>query len=99
MSKIDQSTIKHISNLANIPVSNQETETLTNDFLETLKVVDELQQITVKNVEPTHQVTQLTNILREDKVDKKRMLTQEEALANTNNSYNGYFVVPRILEK
>ncbi|MCC7571398.1 Asp-tRNA(Asn)/Glu-tRNA(Gln) amidotransferase subunit GatC [Candidatus Micrarchaeota archaeon] len=99
MSKIDQNTIKHISDLANIPVSTQETKKLVDDFLKTLKVIDELRQVSVEDVEPTHQVTQLTNVMREDEVAKEKMLTQEEALANTESSHKGYFVVPRILEK
>jgi aspartyl/glutamyl-tRNA(Asn/Gln) amidotransferase C subunit len=99
MSKINQNTIKHISDLANIPISTQETKKLVDDFLKTLKDVDELQQISIENVEPTHQVTQLTNVMREDEVAKEKMLTQERALANTERSHKGYFVVPRILEK
>ncbi len=96
---ITKAQIKHIANLANIPVSNSEQENLKNAFEETLETISELQSVDVTNVEPTHQVTGLTNVLREDTVDEDHMFTQEEALANAPQTHNGYIVVPRIIEE
>ncbi|MBD3250748.1 MAG: Asp-tRNA(Asn)/Glu-tRNA(Gln) amidotransferase subunit GatC [Candidatus Pacebacteria bacterium] len=105
MPKIDQSLTKHIANLANIPISDQEAGTLAKAFQETLKVVNKLQSLDVEGVEETHQVTGLSNVLREDEVDEKRMFTQGEALANAPQkngipqTHSGYFVVERIITK
>src|SRR5688572_29303516 len=96
---ITKNQIKHIANLANIPVTDAEQEKLRDAFEETLQTISELQSVTVKNVEPTHQVTGLENVLREDKVDVDTMFTQHEALANAKQTHNGYFVVPRIIEE
>lgn len=90
--------VQHISQLANIPITSEEEEKLATAFTETLSVVDELTSDHVSNVEPTHQVTGLENVLREDEVDESRMFTQEEALKNASSTYNGYFVVSRVLE-
>lgn len=94
---ITKDTVDHIAKLAKIPVSEKEKIDLAEGFNKTLVVIDELFKIDVKDVEPTHQVTGLENILREDKVDEKKTLTQEQALNNTKNKHNGYFVVDQIL--
>lgn len=97
--KITTQTIKHVASLSNIPVTAQELENLRNAFEETLEVIAELQSVDISAVEPTHQVTGLENVLREDIVDSDHMFTQQEALANAKITHNGYFVVPRIIEE
>lgn len=91
--------VHHVAQLAQIPVTDQEEEMLTKAFDETLKVVDTLQQLDVTDVEPTHQVTGLVNVLREDLVDETHMLTQEQALSNAKNTHNGFFVVNQLIEQ
>ncbi|MBI5122869.1 Asp-tRNA(Asn)/Glu-tRNA(Gln) amidotransferase subunit GatC [Candidatus Roizmanbacteria bacterium] len=97
MTKISKNTVDHIAKLAKIPVSEREKESLTNGFNKTLEVVDELFKVDVTGVEPTHQVTGLENVLRDDVVDERKMFSQEQALSNAKNKYNGYFVVDQIL--
>ncbi|MFH0979577.1 MAG: Asp-tRNA(Asn)/Glu-tRNA(Gln) amidotransferase subunit GatC [Candidatus Roizmanbacteria bacterium] len=98
MAKIDKKTVENIAKLANIPVSEKEEEELAKGFNRTLEAVDKLFTVDVSEVEPTHQVTGLENILREDKIDEKKMLNQKEALSNTKNKNSGYFVVNRIID-
>ncbi len=92
-------TVSHIATLAAIPVSPEESEELAKGFTTTMQVVDQLSGVDTSAVEPTHQVTGLMNVAREDVVDESRMFTQEEALRNAARSYNGYFVVGQILDK
>ncbi|KUK79762.1 MAG: Aspartyl/glutamyl-tRNA(Asn/Gln) amidotransferase subunit C [Microgenomates bacterium 39_7] len=99
MSNISPKLVKHIAKLANIPISEGESKNLANAFGETLEVVNQLQQVDTKDIDTTHQVTGLKNVLREDKVIEEEMFTQEEALANAKDTYQGYFVVPKILQK
>ena len=94
-----KSTVQHIAQLANIPISQLEEETLATAFTQTLQVVDALKKIDVKNVTPTSQVTGLENVLREDVVDESRMFTQKEALMNAAQKYNEYVVVNQILDQ
>ncbi len=93
------STVHHIATLANIPVTPQEEEKLAEAFEETLQVINKLQEVNVTGIEPTHQVTGLKNVLREDVVDTDRMFTQEEALANAKNTHDGYIVVKQIIDQ
>lgn len=99
MSKINTDLTKHIARLANIPISDKEAKDLTQAFADTLAVVDQLQEPDISQIEPTHQVTGLTNVTRQDEVDESRMFTQKQALKNAKHTHQGYFVVPRILEK
>lgn len=98
MGKISQNVVKHIASLAKIPTSDKEQKELADGFNKTLDMVDKLFKVDVTNIEPTHQVTGLENVLREDKVNEKKTLTQENALKNTRRKHNGYFVVDQILE-
>ena len=97
--KITKKQIKHIANLANIPITSTEESKLRDAFEETLETIAELQTVNVTGIEPTHQVTGLENVLREDIVDTDAMFTQTEALANAKETHKGYFVVPRIIEE
>jgi len=97
--KITTAQVDHIAKLANIPVSSQEKEQLAQDFTTTLDAITNLQKIDVRGVEPTHQVTGLENIFREDEVKEEYMFTQDQALANGENTSQGYFVVGRIIDE
>lgn len=97
-SKIDKILVKHIAQLAQIPINSQEETGLVQDFNQTLEVVDELQKINTHGVELTHQVTGLINVMRKDKVEATQMFSQQQALANTARQHNGYFVVKRVID-
>jgi aspartyl/glutamyl-tRNA(Asn/Gln) amidotransferase C subunit len=97
--KFTPQEVDHIADLANIPVTPAEKQTLARGFTTTIAVVDELFTLKVGEVEPTHQVTQKENVFREDEVDVTRTLTQDAALANAPRSHNGYFVVSQVREE
>lgn len=95
---ISADQVDHIAHLATIPTSAEERERLAHEFSDTLTVVAQLKSVDVSDVEPTHQVTGLENILRDDKVRQELSFSQAEALANARRTHQGYFVVERILE-
>lgn len=96
---ITTNQVKHIAKLANIPVSAQEEIDLAKAFNQTLDVIEELKTVDVTGIEPTHQVTGLENVTRDDAVTTDRMFTQNQALANAQHTYQGYFVVPRVIDE
>ena len=98
-STMNPSIVHHIAQLANIPVTADEEKKLADGFSTTLAVVDELKKVDTKGVEPTHQVSGLVNIFRDDVVDAERMFTQEQALANAPHTHDGFFVVDQILDQ
>lgn len=92
-------TVSHIAKLASIPITKDEEEKLANGFTTTMKVVDELFAVSVDGVEPTHQVTGLENVMRDDVVDSTRTFTQEQALLNASRTHNGFFVVDQVIDQ
>lgn len=91
--------IDKIAHLASLPLTEVQAKELTEQVGVTVSYVSELQTLDTSNVVETSQVTGMENILREDVIDEKRMFSQEEALANAKRTYNGFFVVDRVLEE
>jgi aspartyl/glutamyl-tRNA(Asn/Gln) amidotransferase C subunit len=91
--------VKHIAKLANIPITPEEEKKLASGFTTTMSVVDDLFKVNVTNIAPTHQVTGLENITREDVVDTERMFTQDQALLNADKSYNGFFMIDQVIDQ
>lgn len=98
MTNMNQSQVAHIANLAHIPIASEDEIRFAKDFETTLKVVDQLMEIDTKAILPTHQVTGLENVWREDVCVPEHSFSQKEALANANHTFKGYFVVPAIFE-
>jgi len=96
---ITKTDIAHIAKLANLPITEKQTEALTSQVGVTVEYVSKLQSLPTDGVEETSQVTGLENVFREDAIDTTRMFTQEEALANAKRTHNGYFVVDAVLEE
>jgi aspartyl-tRNA(Asn)/glutamyl-tRNA(Gln) amidotransferase subunit C len=90
--------VSHVAQLAHLTVMEDELEPLAKAFEETLDVIENLKAIDTSTVEPTHQVTGLENVLRDDVIDEKRMFSQDQAVANAKHSHLGYFVVNRIID-
>ena len=79
--------VHKVARLANLPLTNDMAQKLDVDLKDTVKLVDELVEFDLSGVEPTSQVTGLTNIMREDKIDDKRILP-----------VSGYFKVKAIFD-
>lgn len=90
--------VKHIAALAHIPVTDAEASTLSKEFSDTIVVVDKVNAVDVSKVSAVH-MTGLSNVFREDVVDTERMFTQEQALANAADTYEGFFVVNQVIEQ
>lgn len=93
------SDVDAIAKLAHIPVTLEEKKTLAAGFTKVLMVLDKLKGVNVKGVEPTHQVTGLEDITREDEIDTTRTFTQKQALGNAKRTHNGFFVVDQVLDQ
>lgn len=66
--------VKQVAKLANLPLDEDLAKKLQKDLDATVRLVDELVKLDLKNIEPTSQVTGLTNIMRADVIDTARIL-------------------------
>lgn len=88
--------LNHVAKLANLPIDKHQQKRFEPQLTAILAFVSKLQKIPTKNIQPTAQVTGLTNVFREDAVDASRILTQAQALSNATKTHDGYFVVPSV---
>lgn len=91
--------VAKIAKLANLTLTDDELKKFPAQFEQTLKVIEQLQEIDTDGVELTSQVIDLENVMRDDVIDTGRQLSQSEALAMADRSANGFFVVKQILSK
>lgn len=89
--------VSHVAALANLTLNPAEETKFASQFADTLKTVDLMNELDTSNTLPSFQVTGLSNVTREDVVNKNRVLTQNEALSGAKHVHNGYFVVPAVL--
>lgn len=97
--KFTPADVDAVAKLALIPIAQNEKKQIAQGFNTVLSVLDELQKIDTEGVEPTHQVTGLENVFREDIVDDTRMFTQKQALANAPKTHDGYFMVDQVIDQ
>jgi aspartyl-tRNA(Asn)/glutamyl-tRNA(Gln) amidotransferase subunit C len=77
--KIDAKTASYLAALSNISLSDAELKNLTADLEKIIEYIGELGELNTTGVEPTYQVTGLSNVWREDKIqpqlDREKLLT------------------------
>ncbi|MCU1339217.1 MAG: aspartyl/glutamyl-tRNA(Asn/Gln) amidotransferase subunit [Bryobacterales bacterium] len=98
--KLTEQEIRRVAELANLALTEEEIVRMTHDMDGILTYIDKLNELDTSNVEPMAQVlydAEETATLRAD-VERKP-LGNAEALANAPVAGQGYFKVPRVIEK
>lgn len=85
---IDQ--VKKVAKLANLDLSPVEEEKFSGQLSKILGYIEELNVVDTSSVEPTFNVIDRSNVLREDA--EEIGLSQEEALANAPSKKDGFLV-------
>lgn len=98
MGKLSKKDVEHVARLADLPLKASEIEKLSLQLSEIVSFVEELNKVETSGIEPTHQTTGLRDVTRTDEVKIANHLTQKQALSGSKKTYQGYFVVPAILE-
>ena len=95
--KLNPQQVQKVAKLANIPVSEEEVEKYSDQLSKILDYIDQLNSVDTAGVEPTFNITGLSNVLRDDEVGER--LSQEEALKNTSQKKEGFFVTKGVFEE
>lgn len=77
MANLSHDDVRHIAKLARLTLSEEEVEKLAGELTSILSYVDKLQEVNTEGVEPTAQVTGLTNSFREDTVCESDVTPEE----------------------
>lgn len=89
--------VKHVAHLANLELTDQEILKFQKQLSSVVDFIGKLDELDIKEVNPTSQVTGIENVFREDVVQKS--LSQNEVLANAPSKYKGYFKVKAIFDE
>ncbi|MCL2038219.1 Asp-tRNA(Asn)/Glu-tRNA(Gln) amidotransferase subunit GatC [Candidatus Saccharibacteria bacterium] len=95
MMKITNDDVAHLATLSQIALTDEETAALAIDLKSIIKYIEQLSELDTTGVEPTYQVTGLSNIWREDDIEKQ--VSREELLALAPDQKNNQVKVPKVL--
>jgi aspartyl-tRNA(Asn)/glutamyl-tRNA(Gln) amidotransferase subunit C len=104
--KLTEQQVRHVADLANLALSDEEISRMAQDLDSILTHMDKLNELDTSGVEPMAQVLYQalpstlaveTQTLREDL--ERPPLGNSAALANAPASGGGYFKVPKVIER
>ena len=88
--------IGHVALLARLKLTDNETTLFSRQVSSIIDYIDKLNELDVKDIEPTAHVLQVKNVFRED--ESKPSLPREKALQNAPDSNDNFYRVPKIIE-
>ncbi len=89
-------SIGHLSGLARLSLSDEETKLFKNQLSSILTYMEKLNELDTRGVEPTSHVILIRNVDREDL--HRPSLAREEALMNAPDHTDRFYRVPKIIE-
>lgn len=98
--KITETEVRGVADLANLKLTDQEIARLAKDLDEILTHMDALNEIDTSRVQPMAQVlyeSEETATLRADMIIPP--IGNQAALANAPLAGNGYYKVPKVIER
>lgn len=101
-STISIKDVEYVATLAKIAVSEAEAVRLRDELDTILGYVRQLDELDTSNIEPTYQVTGLSNMMRDDQLDDEKqdgrvLVTPDELLRLAPQTENRQLKVPKVL--
>lgn len=94
--KITKQQVEHVANLARLNLTEAEQEQMTKDMVAIINFANQINEIEVRNINPTDHVIPITNVFRKDEVRPSN--NRDELLNNAPNQQYGCFSVPKVVE-
>ena len=88
--------VNYVAHLARLALTPEEEQKFGAQLGQVLGYITKLNELDVRNVEPTAHAVPLVNVTRPDEV--RPSLPNDEALRNAPAKANGLFMVPKIVE-
>lgn len=94
---VDTALVQHLAYLSRLEFSESESKVLEKDLKKILDLVNTLNHVDTKNVEPLIQIHDAKNIFRED-VDT--VISEKNSYLNNAPTHNqDFFLVPKVINK
>ncbi|HJO29936.1 MAG TPA: Asp-tRNA(Asn)/Glu-tRNA(Gln) amidotransferase subunit GatC [Acidobacteriota bacterium] len=87
--------VDYVAKLAKLQLADDEKAVLASDLAGVLEFFEQLDRVDITDVPPTKHVIGLSNVERPDA--KSSSLSTDKALANTADTDEDHFVVPKVL--
>ncbi|MBP7767375.1 Asp-tRNA(Asn)/Glu-tRNA(Gln) amidotransferase subunit GatC [Candidatus Saccharibacteria bacterium] len=97
MAQISRDDVLSLARLSRLSLSDEEIDKFTTEISTILDYVEQLQGVDVGSLEPSYQVTGLSNVMREDEQDDYGIDTSV-LLQNTPEMLDGHVKVKRMLK-
>lgn len=94
---LTRAEVMRVADLARLRLSDSEIDAMQHQLSRILEHVSALQAVDVTGVEPTAQVTDLVNALREDA--NRTSLSRDQALQNSADTSQGMFRVKAVFDE
>lgn len=96
MTQISRDDVLHLAQLSKLELADSEIDGLQTDISNILGYVEQLNKLDTTGVEPTYQVTGLSNVWRDDKIIDYG-ISREELLARSPKVVDFQVEVPKVL--
>ncbi len=96
MAKLSKDDVLKLARLARLQLSDEDVEKFQTEISSILGYVEQLQKLNLGGLEPTSQVTGLTNVMRAD-TEINYGVSTKELLKNAPATKDGHIKVKRIL--
>jgi aspartyl-tRNA(Asn)/glutamyl-tRNA(Gln) amidotransferase subunit C len=94
--KINENDIQKVAKLARLELSGEESEEFSRQLNDIIEYVEKINELDTSGVKPADHIIELSNVFREDTVQKSIETSEIEKMAPSFR--NGHIVVPRIIE-
>lgn len=96
MAEISINDVQHLAQLSSLQLGTDEAEALRVDISNIIGYIEQLSELNTDGIEPTYQVTDLSNVWREDEVDDYGV-SRDELLALAPAAELHQIKVPKVL--
>ena len=96
MTQILRDDVLRLAQLSSLQLGDDEVDALEQDIKNIIGYIQQLSELDTAGVEPTYQVTGLSNVWRDDVVDQSDV-TREQLLALAPEQQDNSVKVPKVL--
>lgn len=96
MAKLTRDDVLKLAQLARLDLTDDEVEEFTSELTEILQYVEQLSAVDVTGLKPTHQITGLSNVTRDDEI-RDYGYDPKELLNNVPEVKDGMLKVKRMI--
>jgi len=97
MAKLSKEEVEHIARLSRLKLTPNEKERYSDQLSSILDYIDQLSEVDTKSLESTANVSGLSNVYREDKIEPSG-ITHRDIAKNAPEFKEGFFVVPGVFD-